>query len=197
MKGSAFRIRGSLWGPLWGPLGATALLAMLMTAGCLTTAPENSAPRPAGGNEEPNCFNLCFSVLPGLCADFNKAGCERACLRNWSDDTLDCMAAASSCDQISANAPYCRPRPDQDLAPAPPPTPPLDAACDRACRNYRTCAGYGDDVTSADQDAAYASCMEVCADWSDDSKACMARVQVRGPADCSRVSACGLRASMP
>lgn len=116
-------------------------------------------------------------------------------MRDWSDDTLSCMATAVTCEQVSAEAPYCRPRLDQDLASAPPPDGPVDAACDQACRNYRICAGYGDDITSADQDAAYKSCMEVCAEWTPDAKHCMGRVRVRSPADCSRVSACGLGAT--
>lgn len=64
--------------------------------------------------------------------------------------------------------------------------------CDKACENYALCASYGDDVTPADVDDAYATCMEECAKWESENISCMAKATVHNPQDCLAVTMCGL-----
>jgi hypothetical protein len=174
--------------PLFPMVAALGLIGCLVPESRVVDSPMPARDRP------PTCFSICNQRLTSLCEDIDPTGCERECLSNWRAETLACMQGASSCEQITQDPPYCRPRLDADLAPAAPAPPPPSTECQRACRNYRTCAGYADDATEADRTAAYDTCLDVCGDWPTLERDCIADVTVQRPADCARVSACGLRA---
>jgi len=56
--------------------------------------------------------------------------------------------------------------------------------CSDACSRYRDCASYTEDVTPADLQDAYDTCMEECVTWPKEMIKCMNAIDIKNPNDC-------------
>ncbi|MFA5009468.1 MAG: hypothetical protein WC534_02760 [Candidatus Paceibacterota bacterium] len=64
--------------------------------------------------------------------------------------------------------------------------------CSDACQRHKACAAFTEDVTSADLNNAYNSCMEECATWPKDMIKCINTVEIKKPNDCVNFVQCQL-----
>nr|WP_320012354.1 hypothetical protein [uncultured Desulfobulbus sp.] len=149
-----------------------------------------------------DCLTLC-TQLRDLCAEdvasdntvgrdlengiLEESSCLLMCGADWTQETADCIDAADSCAQIFDESPYCAKTDDAGEI-----TTPTEAGsgCQKACRNYAKCAGYGDGATSEDTEAAYQSCLQVCPSWTPTTQQCMASTPIHPPVDCAAQSMC-------
>src|SRR3989339_268510 len=147
-------------------------------SGCAAKNPGISTPAPSAPAFESTqaqiCGTMCERIIPELCKteieDYTVSGqsldesimdplsCQLMCEAEWDEKTIGCVTDADECAQFFSSAPYCMETAEEGEPAA------VDkktaGSCDEACRNYATCASYGDDVTLADLDDAYASCLE-------------------------------------
>lgn len=66
-------------------------------------------------------------------------------------------------------------------------------SCDDVCDSYGTCAGFTEEITTADIEEAKTSCKQECAKWSDETKKCITKQPIKAPMDCSNLSMCALK----
>ncbi len=64
--------------------------------------------------------------------------------------------------------------------------------CSDVCQRHKDCAAYTEDVTAADLNDAYATCMEECVTWSKDMVKCINAVDIKKPNDCAAFVKCQL-----
>ncbi|MBM9614512.1 hypothetical protein JWJ90_09435 [Desulfobulbus rhabdoformis] len=149
-----------------------------------------------------DCLTLCTQIRD-LCAEdvangntvgrdlengiLEESSCLLMCGADWTQDTADCIDDADSCAQIFDESPYCAETGDtgETIEPAE-----AGVGCEKACRNYAKCAGYGDDATAEDKEAAYQSCLQVCPSWTPTTQQCIASTSIHSPADCAAQSMC-------
>lgn len=145
-----------------------------------------------------NIQSLCREEIESAIADganlensiLDESYCQLACEAEWNESTFDCVDGADDCAQFINTSPYClETEIDDEEALLNNPQP---GNCDKACRNYAKCAAYGDDVRQADLDAAYESCNEICAAWTDKTRDCVANTSINKASDCAAQSACVL-----
>ena len=147
------------------------------------------------------CLDMCINKIPDLCQDeisdgnfseeslFDEASCQLSCEADWDDATIGCVSEAIECAQIMDDSPYCV---EIDTDDSQSTDINNDQGCPSACQKYKKCAGYGDDVTSADMEDAYNSCMEICGAWKEGTTKCINEQPINNPADCAHMSACAL-----
>lgn len=68
----------------------------------------------------------------------------------------------------------------------------ISTSCVDACKKYYDCAGYTEGSTRQDQQDAYDGCFEECAKWSDETKICINKQEIKTVTDCSNFSICAL-----
>jgi len=194
------------------------LLSLLILTGCVSGNNFKSAgntninQQPDG--EEPDmatiCSGLCGRTVQDLCKDeiedmkasgqslddsiMDEITCQLMCEAEWTDDTIQCVSAADDCGQLLNESPYCMETEAQD-GDEEAANQPLPGNCDRACRNYAKCTGYGDDISPADQEDAYRTCLQVCPTWTDTQRNCVTNTKIDAPADCLAQTACVLPAA--
>jgi hypothetical protein len=64
--------------------------------------------------------------------------------------------------------------------------------CSDACRRYKDCAAYTEDVTAADLADAYNTCMEECPTWPKEAVKCINGIDIKKPNDCVSFVQCQL-----
>ncbi len=64
--------------------------------------------------------------------------------------------------------------------------------CSDACQRHKHCASYTEDVTPADLNDAYATCMEECPTWSKKIIKCINATDIKTPNDCVSFVQCQL-----
>jgi hypothetical protein len=194
------------------------LVSLLALAGCVPTgnivpagnSTSNQPPQDEAGPDMATiCSGLCGRTIQDLCRDeiedmkasgqslddsiMDEITCQFMCEAEWTDDTIECVSAADDCGQLLNASPYCMETEVKD-GDAEAANQPLPGNCDRACRNYAKCTSYGDDITAADQEDAYHSCLQVCATWTDTQRNCMTNTKIDAPIDCAAQTACVLPA---
>lgn len=182
-------------------------------SGCAAKNPSVSTPAaPSAPAFEPTqaqiCGTMCERIIPELCKseieDYTASGqsldesimeplsCQLMCEAEWDEKTVACVTDADECAQLSSSAPYCDDMAEDDDSAA------VDkktaVSCDKACRNYVVCASYGDNISQADLNDAYASCLEICGTWTAEQRSCMSRTAINRPSDCAAQTACILPA---
>lgn len=73
-------------------------------------------------------------------------------------------------------------------------TPPkkISDKCSDACQRYKDCASYTEDVTPADLNDAYDTCMEECPTWPQEMVKCINAIDIKVPNDCVSFLQCRL-----
>lgn len=191
------------------------LLSLLILSGCAkSNTGSNSGNMNVDQNneleQEPDmatiCSGLCGRTIQDLCQDeiadykasgqsmdgaiIDEASCQLMCEAEWTVDTIECVSAADTCAQFLNSSPYCIETEVDDEEVSNQPA--LPGNCDKACKNYAKCAGYGDGVTAADQQAAYESCLTICSSWDDKTRDCVSNTAIGQAADCVYQTACVL-----
>jgi hypothetical protein len=64
--------------------------------------------------------------------------------------------------------------------------------CSDACKRYKDCAAYTEDVTEADLIDAYDTCMEECVTWPQEKIKCINAITIKAPNDCVSFVNCQL-----
>ncbi|MFA6417201.1 MAG: hypothetical protein WCW61_03360 [Patescibacteria group bacterium] len=64
--------------------------------------------------------------------------------------------------------------------------------CSDACQRHKDCAAYTEDVTAADLDDAYNTCMEECITWPQEVIKCINAIDIKNPNDCVSFMQCQL-----
>ncbi len=64
--------------------------------------------------------------------------------------------------------------------------------CSDACQRYKACAAYTEDVTPADLEDAYSTCMEECTTWPIEMIRCINTMEIKVPNDCVSFVQCQL-----
>jgi len=64
--------------------------------------------------------------------------------------------------------------------------------CSDACQRYKDCAAYTEDVTPADLNDAYSTCMEECPTWPQEKVKCINAIDVKTANDCVSFVQCQL-----
>jgi predicted nuclease with TOPRIM domain len=64
--------------------------------------------------------------------------------------------------------------------------------CSDACQRHKDCAAYTEDVTVADLNDAYNTCMEECATWPKEMIKCINAINIKTPNDCVGFVQCQL-----
>lgn len=186
-------------------------LAILILGGCN----KKSNPQvPSSNNQkqeenaDANCFSICHQKIQDVCLEdiieigpeeltgsslMDPVFCEKTCLANFTDSTLECLSKITDCDQVLSGGTYCKEAeiPDSEIYDIEEPT--TRSGCQIPCEKYKKCASYGDDVTAEDLQYAYISCMETCQTWSDSTITCINQKNINNPADCANLSACALQ----
>lgn len=187
----------------------SSVLFLLVLSAC-NQAPEIPTIQPETENiqadQATQCSYLCGRKIPELCADgieaaktegtfnaegiFDELSCQLFCEAEWTEATIACVSDADECAQMMDSAPYCMENSADDTDKE---LPPADIGCPKACEKYKKCASYGDDISPADLEDAYASCMEVCATWNKSVSDCINQYPINTPADCGPMTACALK----
>jgi hypothetical protein len=76
---------------------------------------------------------------------------------------------------------------DEESAPKP-----VSDKCSDACQRYKSCASFTEDVTPADLNDAYNTCMEECATWPKEMIKCINAINIKVPNDCVSFVQCQL-----
>ncbi len=64
--------------------------------------------------------------------------------------------------------------------------------CSDACQRHKDCSAFTDDVTPADLNDAYNTCMEECATWPKEMIKCINAIDIKAPNDCVGFLQCQL-----
>ncbi|HOZ56457.1 MAG: hypothetical protein BWY51_00554 [Parcubacteria group bacterium ADurb.Bin316] len=64
--------------------------------------------------------------------------------------------------------------------------------CSDACQRHKDCSAFTDDVTSADLNDAYNTCIEECATWTKEMIKCINAIDIKAPNDCVGFLQCQL-----
>lgn len=69
---------------------------------------------------------------------------------------------------------------------------PVSDKCSDACKQYKDCAAYTEDITPADLEDVYATCIEECAGWPTEMVKCINAIEIKIPNDCVGFLSCRL-----
>ncbi len=181
------------------------LSSLLLLTAC--TKNEGSSAPAADAGDSLNCFTLCHDTIPEKCEDeivnyeasganvmtndtiYNDEFCEAQCA-TWTSEIMNCVNSANSCDQIGPEAEYCITNEPE----SPFETDEIEevSACDKACKNYSKCAGYGTGATATDVQEAYNTCYQECQNWAEETISCMSKYNADEVKNCMNITMCGL-----
>jgi len=65
--------------------------------------------------------------------------------------------------------------------------------CVEACKMYKECAGFGENVGEKGKNEAYDSCFQECQNWSQETLNCMKKITINSPIDCAPLTMCALK----
>ncbi|MFA5855576.1 MAG: hypothetical protein WC846_04890 [Candidatus Gracilibacteria bacterium] len=142
-----------------------------------------------GNQPVQSCIDSCKDTLSMVCTEDQTQACTAICAED--EEIRNCMMDINVCEDLDEKAMLCFSRPEPMETLASPSALTSIPVCESVCDKYSVCAGFGDDVTEADQVDAYDSCMIECPSWSSEGLACMDELEIKEPIDCMQLSVCG------
>lgn len=142
-----------------------------------------------GSQSTQSCIDSCKEALSSVCTEDQTQTCSSICTED--EEIRNCLMSVDSCEDLEDRESICFSKPEFDKDVAAEEEGEKEPGCDSVCNKYMTCAGFGDDVTEADKQDAYDSCMVECPGWSSEGVACMDENEIKNPMDCMQLSVCG------